>query len=97
MSPKGSIQILGYFNIKDGRNNPEIASKIAEAKKEFSENEINNHKQPHLNSYKKKSPGCMDARPGQFQIGYKRNWWQQKCDFFGECYESHGLQRNQKK
>ena len=36
----------------------------------------------------------MNSRPEQFQNRYKRNWRQQKCDSFGECYESHGLQRN---
>ena len=30
----------------------------------------------------------MDARPGQFQNRYKRNWRQQKCGSFGECCES---------
>ena len=38
---------------------------------------------------------CMYARPGKIQNKYNANWRHQKFDYFGECYECHGLQRNQ--
>ena len=37
----------------------------------------------------------MFARHGQFQDSYKRNWRQQQCGSYEECYESHGQRRNQ--
>ena len=40
---------------------------------------------------------CMDARSGQFQKWYKRNRRQEKYIFYGDGYESHGLQTNQTK
>ena len=94
---KHSLRLIS----SDGRNITKMASRIAQAKKRMKSILTNNHMSIHieekpwsaiLNSF-----CCNNARPGQFQNSYKRNWRQQKCGSFGECYESHGLEKDQTK
>ena len=104
LEQRDQFKFLGTLLSSDGRNNTEIISRISQAKKNFqrmksiltnNQSRFTQEEEPWsviLNPF-----WCMDARPGQFQNSYKRNWRQQKYGSFGECYESHGQQRNQTK
>ena len=103
LKDRDQFKYLGTLISSHRGNNTEIGSRITQAKKSFQRMKsilTNNHI---LIQTRRALEGYIEPilmygyKPRQFQNKYKRIWRQQKCDSFGECYESHGLQRNQRK